>query len=350
MKKNISTKKQITFFATLLCSISFFALPVLAAKEDAPTNVKATASDSRISVSFDSPHSGSSYSYKVLCNVVTTSTSTGSISATGSISPIAVAAKNGQSYQCRVDIYNDTKYLWTSDWSNTVSVTSTTGQGVDVPFPPLTASAVAGNGNATIYWLAPLVTSVSPITSYTVSRSPTSIDVKTVAASGNSYAYVYTGLTNGTSYTFYIKANNASGSSTWVSTGSVTPGSSGSGATVDSSSSSGSGSGATVDGTKPTSPSNSSINFAVKNPLGTSSTDLPGFIANVLSAIVDLLFPVVVIMLLYSGFLFVVASGNTEKLGEAKKTLMYTLIGAAIVLGASGLAHVIQNTISALAG
>ncbi len=55
-------------------------------------------------------------------------------------------------------------------------------------------------------------------------------------------------------------------------------------------------------------------------------------------------------MLLYSGFLFVLARGNAEKLGEAKKALMYTLIGAAIVLGAKGLATIIENTVVNLAG
>jgi hypothetical protein len=94
---------------------------------------------------------------------------------------------------------------------------------------------------------------------------------------------------------------------------------------------------------------NLSIPFQVPNPLkGTS--DLPTFIQKVLQGMVLLLTPVVVIMLLYSGFLFVIARGNIEKLGEAKNALMYTMIGAAIVLGAEGFALVIQNTVGCLGG
>lgn len=104
-------------------------------------------------------------------------------------------------------------------------------------------------------------------------------------------------------------------------------------------------------GTQPSAPADASLHipFKLNNPLK-GSTDLQGFIAKVLDAVVLLLTPVVTVMLLYSGFLFVVARGNAEKLGEAKKALMYTLIGAAIVLGAKGFELVIQNTVTCLGG
>ncbi len=86
------------------------------------------------------------------------------------------------------------------------------------------------------------------------------------------------------------------------------------------------------------------LNITLQNPLKTSTLD--GFMVKVLDGVVLLLTPVVTIMMLYSGFLFVVARGNSEKLGDAKKALMYTLIGAAIILGAKGFATVIGNTIS----
>jgi len=91
------------------------------------------------------------------------------------------------------------------------------------------------------------------------------------------------------------------------------------------------------------------INFHLDNPLGSNTGDLNTFLANILDAIVLLLTPVVTIMLLYSGFMFVTARGNKETLGTAKSALLYTLIGAAIVLGAKGLALVLQNTVKNLA-
>ncbi len=99
-----------------------------------------------------------------------------------------------------------------------------------------------------------------------------------------------------------------------------------------------------------TSVSEMKIDFHLENPLGSDTGDLNTFIANVLDAVVLLLSPVVVIMMLYSGLLFVLARGNVEEVGKAKNALLYTMIGAAIVLGAKGLALVIQNTVGCLAG
>src|SRR5437764_1208979 len=64
------------------------------------------------------------------------------------------------------------------------------------------------------------------------------------------------------------------------------------------------------------------------NPLGTTST-IPALIHNILIGALTLGIPVVALAIVYSGFLFVFARGNSEKLGKAKDTLMYTLIGAA---------------------
>jgi hypothetical protein len=92
-----------------------------------------------------------------------------------------------------------------------------------------------------------------------------------------------------------------------------------------------------------------SIAFSVSNPLNGTST-IPELVTKILHAIVTLLFPIVVIMILYSGFLFITANGVVEKLTTAKHTLTYTLIGAAIVLGAEGLSLLIQNTITCIGG
>lgn len=84
--------------------------------------------------------------------------------------------------------------------------------------------------------------------------------------------------------------------------------------------------------------------FQLQNPL--SSSTIQDFMIKILDAVVLILTPVVVIMLLWAGFLFVTAQGNPEKLKKAKNALLYTLIGAAIVLGAKGFALAIGTTIS----
>ena len=58
--------------------------------------------------------------------------------------------------------------------------------------------------------------------------------------------------------------------------------------------------------------------------------------------------PIIVLAIIYSGFLFVAAQGNSEKLGEAKKALLYTLVGAAILLGSLAIAELIKNTVLSL--
>lgn len=56
----------------------------------------------------------------------------------------------------------------------------------------------------------------------------------------------------------------------------------------------------------------------------------------------------VVIGIIYSGFLFVSARGNTEELGKAKRAITYTVIGAALVLGAWAFSVGIANTLNTI--
>ncbi len=90
--------------------------------------------------------------------------------------------------------------------------------------------------------------------------------------------------------------------------------------------------------------------FQLKNPVGSGSVDMRAVLDKILNAIIRLLSPVLVLMLVYSGYLFVVGRGNTEKITDAKRTLSYTLIGTVIVVAASAIAHVLENTIGAVIG
>lgn len=61
------------------------------------------------------------------------------------------------------------------------------------------------------------------------------------------------------------------------------------------------------------------------------------------SAITAIGIPLVAVFLVWSGFLFVVAQGNEEKLKRAKQTLYWAVIGGAIVIGAYAIATAIVN-------
>lgn len=82
------------------------------------------------------------------------------------------------------------------------------------------------------------------------------------------------------------------------------------------------------------------------NPI--KSKSITGLIKTILEGIIKIGMPVVVLAIIYSGFLFVSARGNSEKLGKAKDSLLYTLIGVAILLGSWAIAQLITDTVKAL--
>jgi uncharacterized repeat protein (TIGR01451 family) len=74
------------------------------------------------------------------------------------------------------------------------------------PGAPTAATAVAGNGAATVSFTPPLSNGGSPITSYTVTSSPGG-----ASASGPGSPITVSGLSNGTSYTFTVTATTMQG-------------------------------------------------------------------------------------------------------------------------------------------
>ncbi len=56
----------------------------------------------------------------------------------------------------------------------------------------------------------------------------------------------------------------------------------------------------------------------------------------------------VVLAFIYSGFMYVMAQGKPTDIEKANKALLYTAIGAAILLGARVLSAVIANTVNSL--
>jgi len=81
------------------------------------------------------------------------------------------------------------------------------------------------------------------------------------------------------------------------------------------------------------------------NPLDPDVDTIQEFIRIVLEGVLKIGIPVVALAVIYSGFLFVAARGNSEKLTKAKSALLYTLIGAAILLGSWAIAKLIADTV-----
>lgn len=83
------------------------------------------------------------------------------------------------------------------------------------------------------------------------------------------------------------------------------------------------------------------------NPLQ-SGASLESFLISILNFVIRIGTVVVILMLVYVGYLFVVARGNPGEIETAKKALLWTLIGALILLGSKAIAIGIEQTVQAL--
>ena len=87
----------------------------------------------------------------------------------------------------------------------------------------------------------------------------------------------------------------------------------------------------------------------IVNPLGGNGPDtIPAFIKILLQGILKIGIPIIALAIIYCGFLFVKAQGVPEEITKAKDALLYTLIGAAVLLGSWAIAELIANTVLVL--
>lgn len=80
------------------------------------------------------------------------------------------------------------------------------------------------------------------------------------------------------------------------------------------------------------------------NPLG--FTSLVTLIETVINVILTIGIPIIALLIMYVGLKFVTARGDEKQISAAKDMLKWTLIGTAIILGASGILRLLQGTIN----
>lgn len=86
----------------------------------------------------------------------------------------------------------------------------------------------------------------------------------------------------------------------------------------------------------------------ISNPLGDGVQSVESFVSKGLSFVVKIGAVFAVLALIYAGFLYVQARGNSGALTKAHTTLRNTIIGIVLLLGAQLIASIITGTIEAL--
>ncbi len=103
-------------------------------------------------------------------------------------------------------------------------------------------------------------------------------------------------------------------------------------------------------------PSGAAVNInegvqVLEQPLGLPATDIRLVVANIIRIALGLLGIIAVVLLIYSGYLWMTAGGNEEQVGTAKKLIFNAVIGLAIILSAYAIvSFVISKLVGATTG
>jgi hypothetical protein len=88
--------------------------------------------------------------------------------------------------------------------------------------------------------------------------------------------------------------------------------------------------------------------LAYATKLGPPTASLGGTLQDFIYLLINIIqavgIPILVICIIYSGYLLVSAGGNEQQVTKAKSWIIWTLVGAAIILGAEVIANLIFTT------
>lgn len=84
-----------------------------------------------------------------------------------------------------------------------------------------------------------------------------------------------------------------------------------------------------------------SAQISIPNPLGCN--DVGCVLQKIASFLLTIATPILTIMVLWAGYLFLTSAGNEEKIREARKALLWAVIGFAIVLINWGFASIVEE-------
>lgn len=83
--------------------------------------------------------------------------------------------------------------------------------------------------------------------------------------------------------------------------------------------------------------------ITLPNPL--SGGDIADILNNIIDFLLIIAAPIAVIMTIWAGFLFMTAGGNQEKVITARRTLLYVIIGVAVLILSKAVISFVQSFI-----
>lgn len=89
------------------------------------------------------------------------------------------------------------------------------------------------------------------------------------------------------------------------------------------------------------------LNYSFNNPLAFGT--IQEFLVAILNVIIIIATPIVVMFIIYAGFLYVTAQGNAQQVQQATRALTYAIIGGVIIIGAVAISQIISNLVSSFA-
>ena len=194
----------VMFVGVLLLLTNLFTIDGFAQVPSAVQNLTATTiGDGQVTLSWDAPSTGApltSYQYAYTSSVDNQGFLNHDLSRTRTITGLT----NGVVYTLRIRAINSNGPGTSASTTATPNIAAPTG-----------LTATAGDGQVTLSWTAP---SVSTITGYQYQK-----DSDAWASAGTSSPYTVTGLTNDTAYTFKVRAVGAGGGGTASASASATP-------------------------------------------------------------------------------------------------------------------------------
>ena len=85
---------------------------------------------------------------------------------------------------------------------------------------------------------------------------------------------------------------------------------------------------------------------SLTNPLQSSSIE--EFILKIIDILLVFAIPIIVLFIMYAGFLYVTARGDEGKIKTAHSALTWSIVGGVIILGAKLILEVVKNTVTSL--